>query len=230
MKKLFFAVTILAGFSHIPSVYAQTETDSTQEAQTQARIWAEVRKPYFKATANDSLFVVNNSEFPFRYDAYTRAEIAGFMEQLFFNGNVGDVVGPLYLEGYAILYKITAFDSTYRLKASHIFLKPDGTTKKDTANTLKKANRILKEIKKGTDFAEAAKKYGQDETAKTGGDIGWFGEGMMVREFETAIMNGKKGDLLVTQTPFGAHVISITEDKEKEARGKIIVIPLMKKI
>ena len=53
---------------------------------------------------------------------------------------------------------------------------------------------------------------------------------MMVREFETAIMNGKKGDLLVTQTPFGAHVISITEDKEKEARGKVIVIPLMKKI
>lgn len=230
MKKPFFISLFLSVFLSIPAVYAQAETDSTLEAQTQARIWAEVRKPYFKATANDSLFVVNNSEFPFRYDAYTRSEIAGFMEQLFFNGSVGDVVGPLYLEGYAILYKITGFDSTYRLKASHIFLKPDGTTRKDTANTLKKANKILKEIKKGTAFAEAAKKYGQDETAKTGGDIGWFGEGMMVREFETAVMNGKKGDLLVTQTPFGAHVISITDDKQKEARGKIIVIPLMKKI
>lgn len=230
MKKLLFVILLFLGFSNLFSVHAQTATDSTQEAQTQARIWAEVRKPYFKTTASDSLFVVNNSEFPFRYDVYTRAEIAGFMEQLFFNSNPGDVVGPLYLEDYAILYKVVGFDSTDRMKASHIFLKPAGKTKKDTANTVKKANKILKEISKGADFAEAAKKYGQDETAKTGGDIGWFGEGMMVRELETAVMNGKKGDLFVTQTPFGAHVVRITEDKTREPRGKITVIPLMKKI
>lgn len=230
MKKSLFIIFSLLAFFSVSAVFAQAETDSTQEAQTQARIWAEVRKPYFKTTASDSLFVVNNSDFPFRYDAYTRSEIAGFMEQMFFNSNPGDVVGPLYLEGYAILYKIAAFDSTYRLKASHIFLKPDGTTKKDTANTVKKANKILKEIAKGMDFAEAAKKYGQDETAKAGGDIGWFGEGAMVKEFETAVMNGKKGDLFVVQTPFGAHVVKITEDKAKEERGKVVVIPLMKKI
>lgn len=225
LLSLFCCSFFFVSFSSI----AQSAADSL-EAQTQTRIWAEVRKPYFKSTADDSLFVINNSDFPFRYDYYTRGEIAGFMEQMFFNANVGEVIGPLYLEGYAILYKVAGFDSTYRMKASHVFIKPEGSSKKDTANTVKKANKILKEINKGLDFAEAAKKYGQDETAKTGGDIGWFGEGTLVKPLESAIMNGKKGDTFVVQTPFGAHVVRITDDKVKEPRGKIKVVPLMKKV
>ncbi len=211
--------------------FAQVQvSDSLVASQEEARIWAEVRKPYFKTTADDSLFVINNSEFPFRHDYYSRAELAGFMEQMFFNSREGDVVGPLFLDGYAMLYKVIQFDSTYRMRASHIFIKPAGNTKKDTANAFKKANKIFKEVTKGLDFAEAAKKYGQDEVAKTGGDLGWFGEGLMVKEFETAVMNGKKGDTFVKQTPFGAHVIRITEDKIKESRGRIKVVPLLKKI
>jgi len=213
------------------SSFAQGQlNDTLAAAQEQARIWAEVRKPYFKKTADDSLFVVNNSDFPFRYDEYTRAELAGFMEQMFFNASIGDVVGPLFMEGYAMMYKVVGYDSTYRMKASHIFIKPEGASKKDTANAVKKANKIFKEINNGLDFAAAAKKYGQDEIAKDGGDLGWFGEGLMVSEFEKAVMNGKKGDTFVLQTPLGAHVIRITEDKIKEAKGRIRVVPLMKKI
>ncbi len=213
------------------SVQAQTQLpDSLATAQQEARVWAEVRKPYFRSTEDDSLFVTNNSSFPFHYDYYSRADLAGFMEQMFFNANPGDVVGPLFMEGYAMLYKIISFDSTYRMKASHIFIKPEGNAAKDTANAVKKANKVLKEVKKGLAFADAAKKYGQDDVAPNGGDLGWFREGIMVKEFETAVMNGKQGDAFVLKTPFGVHVVKITEDKVKEPRGKVKVVPLLRKI
>jgi peptidyl-prolyl cis-trans isomerase D len=229
MNRLLYFVLFVLSIS--VSASAQTAfPDSVAATQEEARIWAEIRKPYFKTTVDDSMFVINNSEFPFRYDYYTRAELAGLMEQMFFNAREGDVVGPLFLEGYAMLYKVISFDSTYRMKASHVFIKPEGTTKKDTANALKKANKVLKEINKGLAFADAAKKYGQDEVAKNGGDMGWFGEGMMVKEFEQAVMKGKQGDVFVLQTPFGAHVIKITEDKVKEPKGRVKVVPLLKKI
>jgi peptidyl-prolyl cis-trans isomerase D len=228
MKPLLRSFLFIVSFVIVQSVAGQA-VDSAA-AQEQARVWADVRKPYFKSTADDSLFVINNSDYPFRYDYYTRAEIAGFMEQMFFNARVGDVIGPFYLEGFAILYKVAGFDSTYRMNASHVFLKPEGTGKKDTLNAVKKAQKVLKEINKGLDFAEAAKKYGQDEVAKDGGNLGWFGEGLMVKPFETAVMNGKKGEVFVVQSPFGAHVVRINEDKVPDPRGRIKVIPLMKKI
>ncbi|MDJ1506720.1 peptidylprolyl isomerase [Xanthocytophaga agilis] len=228
MNHLFYKFLVFTILVTPLVVFGQT-ADSASAAQ-EARIWADVRKPYFKATVDDSLFVVNNSNFPFHYDYYTRAELAGFMEQMFFNARIGDIVGPLFLDGYAILYKVIEFDSTYRMKASQIFLKPEGNTAKDTANAVKKANKIVKEITKGLDFAEAAKKYGADEASKKGGDIGWFGEGLMVKEIETPVLNGKKGDIFVAKTPFGIHIVKITDDKVKEPHGRIKVIPLMKRI
>jgi parvulin-like peptidyl-prolyl isomerase len=52
----------------------------------------------------------------------------------------------------------------------------------------------------------------------------------MVPEFEKAMATAKKGDLFVLKSPIGAHVVKITEDKVIEPRGRVRVIPLVKKI
>jgi parvulin-like peptidyl-prolyl isomerase len=213
-----------AGFAQV-----QAPVDSLQ-AQNEARMWAEVRKPYFKVTKNDSLFVINNGDAPFAYSTYYRGELAGFMESMFFNANVNDVIGPLFIDGYAMLFKVAAFDSTYKMRASQIYIKPEGKNSKDSLNAVKKANKYLQQVKKGADFAQLATKYSEDETSKTGGDLGWFNEGTMVKEIENAVMQAKKGDIFVVRSPYGAHVIKVTEDKIQEDRGKIKVIPLVKKI
>lgn len=204
------------------------QTDSLQ-ARSEVQTWADVRKAYFRTTKNDSLFVSLNSEAPFEVSTYYRGELNGPMEAMFFNANIGDVLGPLFIDNYAMIFKVAGFDSTYRVRASHIYIKPDGNKQKDTLQAVKKANQYLERIKKGEDFAQLATKYGNDATAKQNGDLGWLWEGTMVKEFEEAMAKAVKGDVFVVKSPTGAHVVKVTEDKVIE-RGRVRLIPVVKKM
>ncbi|QHT67450.1 hypothetical protein GXP67_12835 [Rhodocytophaga rosea] len=143
------------------------QVDSLQ-ARSDVQTWAQVRKAYFRTTKNDSLFVSLNSEAPYEISTYYRGDLAGPMEAMFFNANIGDVLGPLFVDNYAMIFKVAGFDSTYRVRASHIYIKPDGSKQKDSLQAVKKANQYLEKIKKGEDFTQLATKYGNDESAKQG--------------------------------------------------------------
>lgn len=84
--------------------------------------------------------------------------------------------------------------------------------KGDNDATIKaKAQKVLDRIKAGEDFAKLAKEFGSDSTKDNGGDLGWFGKGQMVPEFEQAIFSiepGKVGDQLV-KTQFGYHIVKV---------------------
>ncbi len=78
-----------------------------------------------------------------------------------------------------------------------------------------KAAEIKKQIEGGVLFADAAKTHGTDGTAASGGDLGWFGAGMMVKPFEEAVMSMKPGELKgPVKTDFGWHLIQLTETRE----------------
>lgn len=73
------------------------------------------------------------------------------------------------------------------------------------------ALEILERLKKGESFASLAEQYSMDGTRKRGGDLGFFGRGMMVREFEQAAFALKVGELSpVVKTQFGYHIITRT--------------------
>lgn len=81
-----------------------------------------------------------------------------------------------------------------------------------------KANEIKAQIEGGLDFAEAAKQHGTDGTAASGGDLGWFGPGMMVKPFEDAVVSMKAGELKgPVKTDFGWHLIKLTETRAAAA-------------
>ena len=76
------------------------------------------------------------------------------------------------------------------------------------------ADKLFAELQaKPALFAERAKELSKDPgSAKNGGDLGFFGKGMMVPEFETAVFTGKKGDLVApVKTNFGYHIIRIDD-------------------
>jgi parvulin-like peptidyl-prolyl isomerase len=199
------------------------------QSQEEGRAWAEIRKPYFRNTRSDSLFVVNNSDEPFRYDYYSQAEDLGVFGPMFFKANVGDVVGPMFLEGYAILYKIAGFDSVYRIRASQLYFKPDGKSRRDSLQALKKANQYLAQVQQGGSFETLLQQHVQAQKDESSGDLGWLWQGYMIGPFDQALANAKKGDVLVIKSPLGAHLVKVTEDKVLD-RGRVRVVPLMKKL
>jgi peptidyl-prolyl cis-trans isomerase C len=90
-----------------------------------------------------------------------------------------------------------------QVKASHILVKGQG-----------KAQDLLDKINAGASFEELAKQFSECPSGKRGGDLGYFGRGMMVREFENAAFEGEKGSVVgPIKTQFGYHLIKIVDKK-----------------
>ena len=81
------------------------------------------------------------------------------------------------------------------------------------------AKAVEKAIADGGDFATVANEKTQDPSGKTnGGDLGWFGAGMMVPEFEEAVSALQPGQVSQPiQTQFGWHVIKLEEVRDATA-------------
>ncbi len=80
------------------------------------------------------------------------------------------------------------------------------------------AKAIVAEIEGGADFATLATERSSGPSGPSGGDLGWFGAGMMVEPFETAVFALEPGQVSApVQTQFGWHVIRLNETREKPA-------------
>jgi parvulin-like peptidyl-prolyl isomerase len=103
------------------------------------------------------------------------------------------------------------------IRASHLLVAYQGsmrstqTRTKDEAKA--RAQQALKRAKKGDDFAKLVAEYSDEPGAgDRGGDLGKFGRGRMVPDFENAAFALKVGEISgLVETPFGYHVIKRTE-------------------
>ncbi len=98
-----------------------------------------------------------------------------------------------------------------QIKARHILFSLNAG--ESDAKVKAKAKQVLDQIKKGGDFAALAKQHGSDGTKDAGGDLGWFGKGEMVPEFEAAAFSLKKGELAKepVKSQFGYHIIRVDD-------------------
>jgi peptidyl-prolyl cis-trans isomerase D len=110
---------------------------------------------------------------------------------------------------------IQQYEVPNRVHAEHILLMTVGKTDAEIEEIHQKAEDVLKQAKKGTNFEELAKKYSEDPGSKDkGGDLGWLMQGQTVPEFEKTafgLEKGKISDLVKTQ--YGFHIIKVL-DKE----------------
>lgn len=71
---------------------------------------------------------------------------------------------------------------------------------------------LKQQIESGVDFAEVAKANSQCPSSRDGGDLGQFGPGMMVPEFDKVVFSADVGSLEgPIQTQFGYHLLEVTE-------------------
>lgn len=85
-----------------------------------------------------------------------------------------------------------------------------------------KAGEVLAKVKEGKQsFADLAKLYSDDTSAPVGGDLGFFGRGTMVPEFEDAAFALQPGQVSgVVQTKFGYHIIKVEERITDKTKGE----------
>lgn len=89
-----------------------------------------------------------------------------------------------------------------------------------------KATALKAEIDGGADFAELATANSSDGSAASGGDLGWFGPGQMVPEFETAVSGMEVGSVAgPIKTQFGWHLIKLNDKRESAAPALDTVRP-----
>ncbi len=78
--------------------------------------------------------------------------------------------------------------------------------------TEEEAKQIISDLNSGANFSRLAQMKSMCPSAKRGGDLGWFGRGKMVREFENAAFALRGGQLSdPVKTEFGWHVIKVAE-------------------
>lgn len=89
---------------------------------------------------------------------------------------------------------------TTEVRASHILVKTED-----------EAKNLYEEIKNGASFAEIAEAKSLCPSGQNGGDLGFFGKGMMVKPFEDAVFSLELGEISQpVQTQFGWHLIQLT--------------------
>jgi peptidyl-prolyl cis-trans isomerase C len=122
------------------------------------------------------------------------------------NATVADAVDDAKVQA-AYDADVAAFQPQPEFSAAHILVDSE-----------EKATALKAEIDGGADFAEVAAANSSDGSAASGGDLGWFGLGQMVPEFENAVVGMAVGDVSApVQSQFGWHLIRLNDKRETAA-------------
>ena len=128
-----------------------------------------------------------------------------------------------YVAGQALQVVVTgavteaALQAAYdeRVKAAGLAPKTEYNAAHILVDTEEKAKELKAQLDGGADFAELAKANSTDTgSGANGGDLGWFGQGMMVPPFEEAVMAAEIGKVTAPiKTDFGFHLILVNETR-----------------
>ena len=104
---------------------------------------------------------------------------------------------------------VISFKEYTEVNASHILVK-----------TKNEAVSIINKLKSKSQFSELAKTFSIGPSGKNGGNLGWFGPGQMVKEFEKAAFLIEKGNISQKpiKTKFGFHVIKVNDIRKAKPK------------
>lgn len=107
------------------------------------------------------------------------------------------------------------------VRASHILIKlAQNAPKEEDDKALAKVKEAEAALAKGEAFEEVAKRLSEGPTAPKGGDLGFFGDGRMVKEFQDVAFGMKVGQVSKpVRTRFGYHIIKVTDKREDRKKS-----------
>ena len=211
----------LVGAIEASAFVSSTQAEAMLRLQSEERQFSEVKiaaqpfveKVKIEPAAVQKFYDENKSRFEIQEQVkaeYVVLSLDALMPQV----KVSDAEIKAWYDGHLDRYK-----QPEERRASHILILSNGDVSKDKARA--KAEEVLKELQKTPGkFAEFAKQHSQDPgSAQKGGDLGFFGRGMMVKPFEDAVFSQKEGEIsALVESDFGFHIIKVTGLRAEKQR------------
>lgn len=92
----------------------------------------------------------------------------------------------------------------------------------EVAKSRQKAQAALDSLNNRMDFAEAVKKYSEGDSAKNGGDLGWFGASQMLPQLASAAFNLARNETSgIIESPLGFHILALDDKKSENGEDKV---------
>jgi len=198
----------------VKELLVQKATELELEVSS-SEVVAKIEELYLQMGITEEEFKVRLAEEGLTYDEL----VANYREQLLLNKLIeSELGGQEPTEEEIKAYYDANKDTLTSVKASHILVCYEGIDTCEKERTEEEALTIIEEVigkaKAGDDFAELAKEYSDGPSAPMGGDLGWFGRGMMVPEFENTAFDLNVDEVSeAVKTSFGYHVIKVAEKK-----------------
>ncbi|NWF88645.1 MAG: peptidylprolyl isomerase [Ignavibacteriaceae bacterium] len=199
---------------------------SADDSATVRQTLETVAEKFKKDTVNFQTYVEIYSTVPYTKDTLALNVLPTGLQSIINKTAAGSVVGPIAAPEGFVLYRYVGTVPTKEtlVKASHILINNMGSEEKNRDE----ANKIYNQLSAGANFEEIAKlRSGDPGSGSKGGDLGWFGKGAMVPEFEKAVFGGPVG---VVQKPvktnYGYHIIKVTGKSNNKYILEKIVNPV----
>lgn len=207
-----------------------TEIVTAHELDQWLRISEQQRKiGYYLVKADDYLGRVTVAED--EIDKYYRANLERFalperVKAQYIELSLNDLMQKVRVDEADLrrLYdeRAGSFTVGEERRARHILVKVDESAG-DAAVTeaQSKADQLRERLAAGESFQSLARQYSDDTgSAKEGGDLGYFGRGVMVAPFEEAVFSLGKGEISeAIRSPFGFHIIEVQDIKSGSTRS-----------
>jgi peptidyl-prolyl cis-trans isomerase D len=169
-----------------------------------------------------------------RYDStwHKQGTLPVQIDSVMFNSPVGTFYGS-YIENdvYHIAKLVDVQMRPDSMRASNILISYQGARGAQQITRTKEEAKKLADsiytalIVRPAEYNDMVLKYSDDPTArKNMGDLDWFPDGKMIYQFNEACLEGKVGDIVMTETPFGYHVIKITGKQPLQKKVRVAMI------
>jgi peptidyl-prolyl cis-trans isomerase D len=175
----------------------------------------------FRDTNDIARFVNENSDIPFDTTFVAKKDLPAEHAEKLFATPQGGIYGPYMRGDFYCISKVIGRKAGASAKASHVLISYEGTQvpnkkeKRTKDEARAKAESLLAQAKANpSGFMMLALINSDDSSAQQGGDLGFFGEGQMVKPFNDFVFNNPVGTIGLVETDFGFHVINITDKQD----------------
>lgn len=204
--------------------YVNFEIKPSAEDFKEAQIWMNKLVNDFKTTSDVAGLVNSNSDVMYDGRNYSEQTVPVDLKSFAFGGKTGDVYGPVFENNTYTMARIvqSGILESDSVKLRHIFL---------PATDAGKADSLINLIKKGTSFAELARKYSAvKQTAANGGEIGWLQQGMtgIDKEILADAFSKPVNEVFTIKNAQGVQIMQATE--KTPARRKVKLAILQRKV